>query len=209
MCHHPYLPHSMSILTPFVILNSCVIIKNHNLQGLMSNRKSISQITRKNVETILRMEQASNENRTFGERVADGFSACVGSWTFIIIQTALLAIWVTLNLLAWVKHWDPYPFILLNLALSFQAAYASPIIMMSQNRQAKLSERRNHLDLQINLLAEQENTEMLRLLHKLCEKSGIPIENAPTAECLEQVTRPESLVRQIEKTARKNGNGKS
>lgn len=68
-----------------------------------------------------------------------------------------------------------YPFVLLNLALSFQAAYASPIIMMSQNGQPRMSERRNHLDLQVNLLAEQENTEMLRLLRLLCERLEIQI----------------------------------
>src|SRR5262245_31694810 len=82
----------------------------------------------------------------------------IGSWPFIIIQTVILVVWMFLNLVAWVKHWDPYPFILLNLALSFQAAYTAPILMISQNRQAKLNERRNHLDLQINMLAEQETT---------------------------------------------------
>ena len=113
---------------------------------------------------------------TRGERVADLFAAIVGSWAFIVIQTVLLVIWVTLNLMAWQNKWDPYPFILLNLALSFQAAYASPIIMMSQNRQAKMHERRNRLDLQINLLAEQEITEMLRLLHKICARLEIEVE---------------------------------
>src|SRR5207247_7432952 len=99
----------------------------------------------------------------------------------------LLLVWLVLNLVGWFYHWDPYPFILLNLALSFQAAYASPIIMMSQNRQAKLDERRNRLDLQINLLAEQENTEMLKLLRLLCKKSGIRVDEA-RRKALEQAT---------------------
>src|SRR5260370_40022573 len=133
---------------------------------------SVKELTRQNVELITKMERASEGHRTFGERVADGFAAAVGSWTFIIIQSVLLALWIALNILAWIEHWDPYPFILLNLALSFQAAYAAPIIMMSQNRQTMLAERRNRLDLQINLLAEQENTEVLKLLRKLCEKAG-------------------------------------
>jgi uncharacterized membrane protein len=59
----------------------------------------------------------------------------MGSWRFIVIQSALLVVWVTLNITAYVRHWAPYPFILLNLALSFQAAYAAPFIMISQNRQ--------------------------------------------------------------------------
>ncbi|MDB6125458.1 MAG: hypothetical protein JWQ71_4451 [Pedosphaera sp.] len=171
----------------------------------MKTRNSISQITQKNVEAIIKMEEVANKNRSFGERIADRFAAMVGSWTFIIIQSAILVLWVCLNAMAWIKHWDPYPFILLNLGLSFQAAYASPIIMMSQNRQAKVLEQRNQLDLQINLLAERENTEILRLLHRLCEKLDVPVADRPTAECLEQVTKPEALVHQIERTVRKNG----
>ena len=69
-----------------------------------------------------------------GQRVADRVAAIVGSWRFIIIQTTLLLAWIALNVVAYVQHWDPYPFILLNLVLSFQAAYTAPIIMMSQNR---------------------------------------------------------------------------
>ena len=61
-----------------------------------------------------------------GQKVADAVAATIGSWPFIIIQSCLLAAWVTLNVIAWMRHWDPYPFILLNLALSFQAAYAGP-----------------------------------------------------------------------------------
>jgi uncharacterized membrane protein len=73
---------------------------------------------------------------TRGERIADGFATMMGSWAFIITQSLILAAWIVVNVVAWINHWDPYPFILLNLALSFQAAYAAPIIMMSQNRQA-------------------------------------------------------------------------
>src|SRR5947209_9257171 len=155
----------------------------------MKHAKTVDELTKRNCEAIAKMEQASQEHRTFGERVADGFARVVGSWTFIIVQTVLLVAWVVLNVVAWVQHWDPYPFILLNLALSFQAAYASPIIMMSQNRQARLSERRNRLDLQINLLAEQETTEILRLLRKLCEKEGILLEGEANVAAFEQATK--------------------
>ncbi len=167
----------------------------------MRRATTVNELTRRNIETIARLERASEEHRTFGERVADGFAAVVGSWPFIIGQTVLLAAWVVVNVVAWSYQWDPYPFILLNLALSFQAAYASPIIMMSQNRQGRLIERRNHLDLQINLLAEQETTEILRLLRKLCEKQGIPLEGEPNVAAFEQATQPERVIRQIERIA--------
>jgi uncharacterized membrane protein len=167
----------------------------------MRRATSVSELTHRNVETIAKIERASDEQRTFGDRVADRFAAVVGSWVFVVAQTVILIAWVVVNVVAWSYRWDPYPFILLNLLLSFQAAYASPIIMMSQNRQARLDERRNHLDLQINLLAEQETTEILRLLRKLCEKHGVPLETDPDLVALEQATRPENLVRQIDRIA--------
>jgi uncharacterized membrane protein len=167
----------------------------------MRRATSVAELTRRNIETIAKIERASDEQRTFGERVADRFAAVVGSWPFIVAQSVILGAWVVVNVAAWCYHWDPYPFILLNLVLSFQAAYASPIIMMSQNRQGRLAERRNHLDLQINLLAEQETTEILRLLCKLCEKQGVALEDEPNVAALEQATRPERLVHQIERIA--------
>jgi uncharacterized membrane protein len=145
------------------------------------------------------MEEALEKNRTWGERIADGFAATVGSWPFIIVQSVLLAAWIVLNGIAWHFRWDPYPFILLNLALSFQAAYAAPIIMMSQNRQGRLADRRNQLDLQINLLAEQESTETLRLLRKLCEHAGIDPGADPHFDALLRATRPDELARQIDR----------
>ena len=99
---------------------------------------------------------------TLGERIADTVAATMGSWRFIIIQTAILFVWIVLNVTAFVEQWDPYPFILLNLALSFQAAYAAPFIMMSQNRQAAIDRAAAEHDYDINRKAELE----IELLHQ-------------------------------------------
>jgi uncharacterized membrane protein len=99
---------------------------------------------------------------TTGQRVADTVAATMGSWTFIIIQSIVLLVWIGLNITAYVQQWDPYPFILLNLALSFQAAYAAPVIMMSQNRQADIDRKSAEHDYQINIKAELE----IELLHQ-------------------------------------------
>ena len=93
---------------------------------------------------------------TLGDKVADTVAVTMGSWRFIIIQSILLFLWVVLNVVAVVKHWDPYPFILLNLMLSFQAAYAAPIIMMSQNRQATIDRIEAKHDYEVNQKAELE-----------------------------------------------------
>ena len=99
---------------------------------------------------------------TLGDRIADRVAATMGSWSFIIIQSVLLAVWIVLNVTAYVRQWDPYPFILLNLALSFQAAYAAPFIMMSQNRQATIDRADAKTDYKINAKAELE----IELLHQ-------------------------------------------
>lgn len=164
----------------------------------MSAHQHLEELTRRNVAIIAAMERQSQVQRTRGERIADLVARWVGSWPFIIVQSLLLAFWIALNLLGWWKHWDPYPFILLNLALSFQAAYASPIIMISQNRQGRLAERRNHLDLQINMLAEQETTEILRMLRLLCEHTGVSYRAGGQDEALIEKTAPEKIVEQIQ-----------
>jgi uncharacterized membrane protein len=95
-----------------------------------------------------------DQSLTVGDKVADRVASTVGSWRFIIIQSVVLACWIVLNGLAWVRHWDPYPFILLNLALSFQAAYSAPIIMMSQKRLAAKDRLAAEHDFAINVNAE-------------------------------------------------------
>src|SRR3954454_4638149 len=101
---------------------------------------------------------------TPGQKIADTVAATMGSWTFIIIQSVLLTIWIAVNLAAWMEHWDPYPFILLNLALSFQAAYAAPFIMISQNRQAERDRRQAEEDYRTNVEAERRIEDLQKAL---------------------------------------------
>ena len=96
------------------------------------------------------------ERATVGERAADRLASVIGSWRFIIIQSAMLALWAALNVVGWIGRWDPYPFILMNLVLSLQAAFAGPVIMMSQNRQAARDRLEAHVDYEVNTRAEEE-----------------------------------------------------
>ena len=99
---------------------------------------------------------------TLGQRIADAVATVMGSWSFIIVQSTILFVWITANLIGAMRGWDPYPFILLNLALSFQAAYAAPVIMMSQNRQQDIDRKAAENDYRINVKAELE----IELLHE-------------------------------------------
>jgi uncharacterized membrane protein len=69
-------------------------------------------------------------------QIAERFARYFGTVTYIVAQTVIVAAWIALNVIAVSARWDPYPFILLNLAFSTQAAYAAPLILLAQNRQA-------------------------------------------------------------------------
>jgi uncharacterized membrane protein len=101
---------------------------------------------------------------TVGQRIADTAAATMGSWSFIIVQSVILAVWIVLNVVVWLEHWDPYPFILLNLVLSFQAAYAAPFIMISQNRQADRDRHQAEEDFRTNVEAERRIEELQKQL---------------------------------------------
>lgn len=111
-----------------------------------------------------------HEAETFAQKAADIVAASMGSWAFIIIQSAIVGSWILLNIIAIIGRWDPYPFILLNLLFSTQAAYAAPIIMMSQNRQAYKDQLRDNYEAQEVDLLFRINQHQLDILQLLREK---------------------------------------
>ena len=104
---------------------------------------------------------------TQGQKIADTITKAMGSWSFIIIQTTIIIVWIGLNLTAYIKHWDPYPFILLNLLFSTEAAYAAPIIMMAQNRQAQRDRLQARYDLETDRAAKKEIEELQKSLSRI------------------------------------------
>lgn len=107
------------------------------------------------------------ESLTYGQRIADAVANGMGSWTFIIWQTIFVIIWMTLNVIGFMKHWDVYPFILLNLIFSTQAAYAAPIIMMAQNRQSERDRLQAQEDYNTNVEAKLEIESLQLQLNKI------------------------------------------
>jgi uncharacterized membrane protein len=99
---------------------------------------------------------------TIGQKISDVVAKTVGSWKFVIIQSTIIFVWIAYNAIAGADSWDPYPFILLNLMLSFQAAYTAPAIMMSQNRLSEIDRQQAGNDFEVNVKAELE----IELLHQ-------------------------------------------
>jgi uncharacterized membrane protein len=115
-----------------------------------------------------------HEDRTLGERVADHAASAIGSWTFLIVQSALLAIWIIFNVVAlFIAHWDPYPFILLNLMLSVQAAYAAPVLMLASVRQSK----KDRLTLEHAALEADTSSEAIdRILKNIRQNTALTVQ---------------------------------
>ena len=161
--------------------------------------ESVDALTAKNVATIAALEREAKASRGIGARVAAVVSAVCGSFPFVVVHVILFAGWIAFNSIPGLPHVDPFPYTFLTLMVSLEAIFLSSFILIAQNEETRLTERRNALDLQINLLAEQENTKMLRMLRGIAKQVGAPLEDDPTTEALAQATRPEHLAAQIDR----------
>jgi uncharacterized membrane protein len=157
------------------------------------------ELTEQNVNTVIQLEREVRERRTGADRLIDGITAFCGSMTFVWVHVVWFSFWIGLDIVRQGKTFDPYPYQLLTLIVSLEAIILSTFILISQNRDARLNDRRNHLALQIALLSEQENTKILKMLDRISRKLGAADESDPTIEVLEESTRPERLVAQIDK----------
>ncbi|HEY0367946.1 MAG TPA: DUF1003 domain-containing protein [Pyrinomonadaceae bacterium] len=158
---------------------------------------SEDQLTRRNVEGIRKLEQAAKEERSRSDLVAEAIANFCGSMTFVWVHVAWFGGWIVFNAMPGIRHIDPFPFTFLTLVVSLEAIFLSTFILISQNHDTRISERRNHLDLQINLLSEQENTKMLAMLQAIADKIGAGVSNDRQLQELREETQPERLVKQI------------
>jgi uncharacterized membrane protein len=155
------------------------------------------RLTQQNIQAIARLEQAAREQRTRSDRVAEVIARFCGSMMFVWVHVFWFGAWIIVNSVPGLPHVDPFPFTFLTLVVSLEAIFLSTFILISQNHETRITERRNHLDLQINMLSEQENTLMIAMLQAIAEKVGVDLQH-PDLKDLEQKTEPQKLVEQIE-----------
>jgi len=163
---------------------------------------SAEQLTEQNVETVTRLEEEARKQRTPSDRVAEKIANFCGSMTFVWVHVVWFGGWILLNLIPGIRHVDAFTFTFLTLIVSLEAIFLSTFILISQNLDSRISERRSHLDLQLNLLSEQENTKMIVMLHAIAAKVGADLTQDPHLKALSEETQPERLIEQIE--AREN-----
>ena len=163
--------------------------------------RSVDELLRTNVESIHRLDAKALRPASTTDWFASRIERFAGSPHFVSVHAVWFAGWILVNTVAPIKPFDPFPFTFLTLVVSLEAIFLSAFILMSQNAGARMSERRDQLDLQINLLTEQENTKMLKLLDRIARKLGIEDDGDPSIKVLEKATRPEELARQIDRVA--------
>jgi uncharacterized membrane protein len=163
--------------------------------------RTVDDLTERNIKAIVQLEQVARAQRGPGERMAQAVASFCGTTTFVWWNVAFFAGWIAFNAVPGLPHPDPYPYTFLTLVVSLEAILLSSFILISQNEEARIAERRNALDLQINLLTEQENTKMLQLLVRIARRLQVEVPDDGSLAALEQATRPERLAEQIDRAA--------
>ncbi len=158
--------------------------------------KALNLETAGNILKIADIEKAQKAGRTPGEKVSQIIAVFCGSMPFVYVHIVWFVAWIVINSVFTQFQFDPFPYTFLTFVVSLEAIFLSTFILISQNHETQITERRNHLDLQINLLVEQENTKMIELLHLIAVKVGVPEHNVDTAALLEPM-EPGKLVDQI------------
>jgi uncharacterized membrane protein len=161
---------------------------------------SLHDLTSRNIETVIHLDEAERRRRNRVDVIADAITSFCGTVGFVWVHVAWFTAWIGWNVAPRVRHFDAFPFSFLTLVVSLEAIFLSTFILISQNRQSRIDDRRNHLDLQIDLLAEQENTKMIELLTRIAEKVGVSGARDSVVEALQQATHPDRLVEQIDRS---------
>lgn len=156
------------------------------------------QVVGRNVRTIVALEQAALRERTAADRVIDAITAFCGSLKFVAFHVVFFGLWIGVNLSPVESlRFDPFPFGLLTMWVSMEAIFLATFILITQNRQARLADRRNHLDLQFTMLAEQEVTKVLEMVEAIYRRLRLG-QPDPEIDALKQATDPETVAEHID-----------
>jgi uncharacterized membrane protein len=162
-----------------------------------------SKHTQSHIDSIARQEYEFLEQRTSSERVGDRIAGFAGSMSFVLIHVLLVLSWVLINVnrVSWIPRFDPYPFSLLGMIVAVETVVLSSFILMRQNRLTKRAERRDHLNLQVDLIAEKEITKLLQMVHAICDDMGLKqIAEDQELKEFSQETSVETLTQRLDDT---------
>jgi uncharacterized membrane protein len=145
--------------------------------------------TTRNVKAISRLEHSALAQRSLSARVGDAIASHAGKMWFVIFHLFWFSLWLWVNTESkFGLAFDPFPYPLLSTVVSLESIFLSLFILMSQNRSSVQADQRNHLDLQINLLSEEENTKMLQMLQAICEHHNLAVGKDPETTAMAKRT---------------------
>ena len=168
--------------------------------GVTNPSRSTDPQHHKNVESIMKLERDAIHGRSTAEHIADKVTTFAGSTPFLALHLIWFGLWVIANvgLIRGLRPFDPFPFSFLTLVVSLEAIFLTLLVLMSQNRMMKEADKRTHLDLQLNMLAEQESTVLLRLTRRIGRHLGVEEDDDQTAEELAEETDVHQLAKTLD-----------
>ena len=173
-----------------------------------SHRDASAHPTAENIRAIVEVERQVHRQASLGERIGLSISDLVGTMGFVTVQSVAMVGWIAWNGLAPAPmRFDPYPYGLMTFIVSLEGVLIATFVLIAQNRMSRQSDQRDHLNLQISLLAEQEMTLLLKLLRRVCDKLEIPAESEEEAraEKLSEETNVYELVNSLRRELPQGG----
>jgi uncharacterized membrane protein len=164
---------------------------------------ALDDVISRNIRALLETRKVFDERRSAEQRAADAITRFTGSMLFVYIHAAALVVWLVVNLgmIHAIRPWDPYPFVMLAMIASVEAIFLSTFVLISQNRMARMADRRADLDVQINLLTEHELTKLISAVDAIAAKLGIEPRVREELAPLQHDVTPERVIERIEGAA--------
>lgn len=166
--------------------------------------EAVSAVVHRNIAAMMAYRAHSDAERPLSERVADAITAFAGSMKSVVLHAILFGFWIVANagFVPGVPKWDPYPFVMLAMWASVEAIFLTSFVLVSQNRMARLQDKRADLDLQVSLLSEHEVTRLIRMVDAIAKQVGAEEETPPGVEPLKSDVRPEVVLQEMERAER-------
>lgn len=185
-----------------ILAGPASMIENATLKAGMDaiNQSATPRTAQANINAVMKLEEEALRDRNTADRISDAIANFVGSIPFVALHVVWFAIWASINCGVFGASWkfDPYPFALLCMLVSLEGVLLSTLVLIKQNRMGRHADQRNHLDLQINLLAEKEVTKVLQLQQLICKRLGITeIEMDEEIGELSRVTAVDNLAHEV------------
>jgi uncharacterized membrane protein len=165
--------------------------------------QELGEVLSRNIRALVEARAAFDRRKTTQQRIADAITRFTGSMAFVWAHAVAVTVWLVFNagVIAMVRAWDPFPFVMLAMIASVEAIFLSTFVLISQNRASEAADRRAELDLQINLLAEHEVTKLIAVVDRIADRLGVDLTERASLQPLAADVEPEKVLAELERAA--------